>query len=96
MVSLDPLFLIGVGISKHSWTSKSTVLVETAEWAMSFKKRTRKERFLGEMSSNEWLKAPLRQSLSDICSAKNLTAQDVLFQILWYQTQYRAFLFIDM
>lgn len=56
-----------------------------AKWAVSFRKEARKGDDRSELSNNDVLKAVLRQSLSDISSAKKLTARNNLFQLLWYQ-----------
>lgn len=64
---------------------------EGAEWTTSFKKEATKEEVMIEVSKNGVSKALLRQSLSDICCAKNRTAQNVLFQQLKYQRVIRRF-----
>lgn len=55
------------------------------EWAATFEKKARKDDCLKEVSNNIVLKVRLRHSLSDSCSARTITAQELFFQLLGYQ-----------
>lgn len=58
---------------------------ESEACAVSFKKGRTKDEVLSELSINGILKALLRQSLSDTCSLRKITARHVLSQLLGYQ-----------
>lgn len=91
MVPLDPFWLVHV-FHKRSVLFCSTVLVElgdaqfqNAESTVSFEKKATKQELLVKESNNGVLKARVRQLLSDTCSSRNRTSQDVLFYLIGYQ-----------